>query len=210
MKKPIAAITIGAATLGGVATGATILGPGIAGAQDDATETQQFESFSERVAAALQPLVNDGTIDAAQRDAVVAQLEASRPDPGEHGRRGPGRRGPHRPAFGADIAEILGLERADIGEALRQGDSLADLATANGVDPQDLVDAIVAATEERVNGALELGRIDAERAEDMLADAEQRAEDIVNGELELHGRRFGGPGGGFGGGPAGGDTDPSA
>jgi hypothetical protein len=211
MKKPIAAVAIAATTLGGVAAGATLLTPGIAGAQDDA-ETQTFDTFSERVSEVLQPLVDDGTNNDSQRDAVVGQLEANRPEPGDRG-HGPGRRGPGHGAFGGEIAEILGLEGSEIAEALQSGQSLSDLATANNVDPQDLVDAIVAAAEERVNGALDAGHIDADKAAEILDSTAERAEDIVNGEFEPGGHR-GGPGGpGFPGGPddgAGSDAPASA
>jgi len=201
MKKPIAAAAIAATTLGGVAAGATVLGPGLAGAQDE-VEAPAFDGFAERVSEALQPLVDDNTITEAQRDAVVEQLESVRPERGAR----PGR-GPH---FGGEIAEILGMEPTEIGEALRDGQTLSDLATANDVDPQDLVDAIVASIEERVNTGVESGRIDSTKAEEILADAAERAEDVVNGELDGPGRGFGrrGPGGGPGfPGPEGTDTD---
>ena len=206
MKKTIAAATIAATTFGGVAAGATILGPGIAGAQDDA-ETQSFGSFAERVSEALQPLVDDGTIDDSQRDAVVDQLESTRP---EDGMRGPGRRGHRGPAFDGEIAEILGLDGSEITEALRNGESLADLAAANGVDTQDLVDAIVAAAEARVNGALDEGNIDADKAAEILAGAAERAEAVVNGDF-VPGDRGPGhrPGHGFPATPES-DVDPGA
>lgn len=200
MKKSLAAVAIAASTIGGVAAGATILGPGVAGAQDD-SEQPSFESFADRLSEALQPLVDDGTIDEDQRDAVVEQLEASRPDPGE---LGPHHRGWGGPGFdgGADLAAILGIEPADMVEALRNGETLADLAAANGVDTQDLVDALVAAAEARVTEAVDDGRIDADEAAEILADSAERAADIVNGELPLgpprgfdgpRGFRFGGP-----------------
>lgn len=210
MKKSIAAATIAATTFGGVA-GAIVLGPGIAGAQDD-TETQTFDSYAEKISETLQPLVDDGTIDDSQRDAVVDQLESSRPEGGRG--HGPGQRGQRGAAFSGDIAEILGLDSSEIGEALRNGESLADLAAANGVDSQDLVDALVASIEERVNGAIEEGHIDADKAAEILADASERAEDKVNGVFEPgerghRGRGFGGPG--FGGpGPDGTDSETSA
>ena len=203
MKKPIAAAAIAATTLGGVAAGATVLGPGLAGAQDE-VETPASEGFAERLSEALQPLVDDNTITGAQRDAVVEQLEASRAE------RGPGPRHGRGPHFGGEIAEILGMEPADIGAALRDGKSLADLADANGIDPQDLVDAIVASIEDRVDAGVESGRIDSTQAEEILADAAERAEDVVNGEIDGAGRGFGfgrrGPGGP---GLPGSDTDAS-
>ena len=45
MKKPIAAAAIAATTLGGVAAGATVLGPGFAGAQDDTEAPAEAEEL---------------------------------------------------------------------------------------------------------------------------------------------------------------------
>ncbi|NCG39202.1 MAG: hypothetical protein GWP48_17010, partial [Actinobacteria bacterium] len=79
------------------------------------------------------------------------------------------------------------------------------LASQQGVSVDDVVDALVAPAEERVAAALEAGRIDQEKADEILANAEQHAEDIVSGEAK--------PGKGHGrGGPAGApaDIDPDA
>lgn len=198
MNKKFLATAAAASTLGGAVAGATLFAPGGAGAQDDtddggAVEEQVRPEAGERIAAALQGLVDDGTLTEAQVDAVVDALQEARPE----GR--PGHRGHGGFAGGAELGDILGLENTEIREALADGSSLADLAEEQGVDSQDLVDAIVAATEERVNGAVENGRIDQEKADEILAGAEDKAESIVNGEFE--GRRGpGGPRGGFGAG----------
>jgi hypothetical protein len=182
MKKPIAAAAIAATTLGGVAAGATIMGPGPAGAQDEAdSDADAAGVFADRLSEALQPLVDDGTITDSQRDAVIEQLESSRPDLGELGFRRHPRSGP-RLEVAADLAEILGMEPDEMVDALRSGDSLADLAEANGVDPQDLVDAIVAGVEERVDSALEADRIDEEKAAEILENATEHAEGVVSGD----------------------------
>ncbi|MEM9463719.1 MAG: hypothetical protein AAGA90_00005 [Actinomycetota bacterium] len=203
MKKSVVATAIVASTLGGVAAGAAFFTPAIAGAQDDTTEETAGLNRLEEV---LQPLVDDGTLDETQRDAVVDTLEAARPDGfGERGHRG----GPGRGGFG-NIAEALGLDGSEIREALQNGDSIADIAEAQGVDLDSIVDALVASAEERLDAAVEAGRIDEAQAAAMLEQAEEKAEDIVNGEFEFEGRR--GPGGrGFGPGAGlDGDTDTDA
>lgn len=195
VKKTVAATAIAASTLGGVAAGATLFAPGFAGAQDgtdDSTPTEPTRPDpSARISEALQPLLDDGTLTADQVDAVVEALEAARPERGQRGHRGFG--------GGADIAEVLGVESSELRDALQSGQTIAEVAEANGVAVQDVVDAIVAATEERVNGALESGRIDQEQADEILAGSAERADAIVNGEIEL-GRR--GHGRGPGPGPA--------
>ena len=211
VKKTVAATAIAASTLGGIAAGATLFTPGSAGAQDDADPTTDDTTtddtgaedtdgarpaFGDHITEALQPLVDDGRLDAELVDDIIEALEAARPERGE---RGPGMRGHHGFGGGADIAEVLGLEAGELREALADGQSIAEVAEAQGVAVDDVVDAIVSATEERLADAVENGRIDEERAEEILSDAAERAEDMVNGELEL-GRR--GPGrrgpGGFG------------
>jgi len=197
IKRSVAITAIAASTLGGVAAGAAFFTPVIAGAQDDAVETEQVAPEpGSRISEALQVLVDDGTLTEAQRDAVVEALQNARPERGEfhdhHGQRGPQGAG--------EIAEILGLEGSEMREALRNGSSIAELAEAQGVDTADIVDAIVAQNEERLAAAVENGRIDDAQAAEMLTQAAERAEGLVNGEIEFGGRRghhrgFGGPAG---------------
>ena len=172
MKKSIAATAIAASTLGGVAAGAAWFTPMIAGAQDDPSATApEVDHLRE----ALQDLVDDGTISEEQRDAVVAALREQRPDRD-------GIRDRARPGAEA-VAEILGLDSSTIRAALRDGQSLADIAAEQGVDSDELVDALVDAAEVRVEAALEAGRIDDEKAAAILADAEEHAEAVVNGDV---------------------------
>lgn len=197
IKRSVAITAIAASTLGGVAAGAAFFTPVIAGAQDDAVEAEQAApERGERISEALQVLVDDGTLTEAQRDAVVETLQNARPDRGEFRER-LGQRGPRG---AGEIAEILGLEGSEMREALRNGSSIAELAEAQGIDSADVVDAIVARAEERLDTAVENGRIDDTQAAEMLTQAAERAEDLVNGEIEFGGRRghhrgFGGPAG---------------
>lgn len=191
MKKSLAATAIAATALGGAAAGATLFTPVIAGAQDG-TETEAMPMKSNHLSEALQGLVDDGTLTESQRDAVVATLQEARAERDGHERRGP-RRG--MPGAGV-IAETLGLDEPELRDALQSGQSLADIAADQGVSTDDLVDAIVDQVEERVNGALESGRIDDEKAAEILAGAEARAEAIVSGEFTPRGHGLGhrGPG----------------
>ena len=186
IKRSVAITAIAASTLGGVAAGAALFTPVIAGAQDDAAEAEQAApELRARISEALQVLVDDGTLTEAQRDAVVETLKNARPDRGEF-REPLGQRGPR---VAGEIAEILGLEGSEIREALRNGSSIAELAEAQGIDSADVVDAIVARAEERFDAAVENGRIDDTQAAEMLTRAAERAEDLVNGEIDFGGRR---------------------
>ncbi len=186
IKRSVAITAIAASTLGGVGAGAAFFTPVIAGAQDDVVEAEQAApERAERISEALQVLVDDGTLTEAQRDAVVETLQNARPDRGEFRDR----RSPRGPRGAGEIAEILGLEGSEMREALRNGSSIAELAEAQGIDSADVVDAIVARAEERLDTAVENGRIDDTQAAEMLTQAAERAEDLVNGEIEFGGRR---------------------
>ena len=186
IKRSVAITAIAASTFGGVAAGAAFFTPVIAGAQDDAVEAEQAApERGERISEALQVLVDDGTLTEAQRDAVVETLQNARPDRGEF-REPLGQRGPR---VAGEIAEILGLEGNEIREALRNGSSIAELAEVQGIESADVVDAIVARAEERLDTAVENGRIDDTQAAEMLTRTAERAEDLVNGEIEFGGRR---------------------
>lgn len=63
---------------------------------------------------------------------------------------GPGRGG-HRHFPGlATAAEAIGVEPAELVEAVRGGQTVAEVAEANGVDPQAVIDALVAEATERI------------------------------------------------------------
>ena len=149
---------------------------------DDTTgDTPVREATGERLRERLQPLVDDGTIDDGQADAVSEYLADQWNDrPGRRG--GPGHRA--RPLIEhVDTAvEILGVDVETLRDELRSGSSLADIAIANGVDPQTLIDALVAEAEAMLDQAVADGRIDAERAEERGADLEERVTARVNGE----------------------------
>jgi hypothetical protein len=192
MKKSLAATAIAATAIGGAAAGATLFTPVIAGAQDS-TEIAADPTASNRLSNALQGLVDDGTINESQRDAVVATLQEARAE--RDGLKHRGQRGRSMAGAGV-IAETLGLDGPELRNALQSGQSLADIAADQGISTDDLVDAIVDQVEERVSGALERGRIDEEKAAELLAGAEERAEAIVSGEFKPSERGLGrrGPG----------------
>lgn len=128
-----------------------------------------------RLRETLQALVDDGTVTAEQADAVTSHLIENRPDRGE---RREGRQ--ERRQAPEAVQELLGLSADELREQLRAGSTLGDIATAQGIDPQDVVDAIVAEMTERVDAAVAEGRLDADAAAEKLADAQERIADRVN------------------------------
>lgn len=65
-------------------------------------------------------------------------------------------------------AETLGMEPRELLEALRERHTLADVADEEGVEHQVVIDAILAAVEEKLNQAAEEGRISPEQAQQGL------------------------------------------
>lgn len=166
---------------------AVVFAPVMAGAQETTTTDEVAESESvyrgDRIRAALDDLVEAGTITAAQADAVAEHLATTFPHHGlpAHGRHFLGR----GMAWAGlnEIAAVIGVDLTDLTEALRDGQSIADVATTNGVDPEDVIDALVQAHQDRLDQAVEAGRITAEEAEDRAARARSHITDLVNGEF---------------------------
>jgi hypothetical protein len=203
MRKKLAAAAVGASLLAGGAAGAMLMAPVVATAADEGSsgaDPSEHGTATDRpepgqwVKDALQELVDAGTITQAQADAVAEKLEESRP---EHGPMGGFRgRGP-----GLSVAaEAIGIEESELLEALRSGDTIADVARANDVDVQTVIDAIVADMNTHLDQAVEDGRLTQEQADERKANAAERATDLVNGELPAGGPmgRGGPPPGAFG------------
>jgi hypothetical protein len=79
-------------------------------------------------------------------------------------------------------AQAIGIERKALVTALRDGQSLAEVAEANDVEPEVVVDAIVKARNKRIDAALDAGRITEDRAATMRSRAPERVTKLVNGE----------------------------
>ncbi|HSP27261.1 MAG TPA: hypothetical protein VLN74_01845 [Ilumatobacteraceae bacterium] len=155
-------------------------------ADTSADTTADTAETGTRLREALQSLVDDGTITAAQADAVTTKLVESRPERGELGEgHGPGGRHGGPGMFGRGVAsealtDLLGLDAAELRTQLRDGATLAEIATAQGVEVQTVVDELVDEVTERVDNAVENGRIDQAEADEKLAEAEARITDMVN------------------------------
>ncbi len=88
-----------------------------------------------------------------------------------------------RAHFAGQVANFLGMERHELGEALRGGTTLAELA---GDRTDDLVADLVAAASERIEQAVADGKLDRDRADEILGGVEARATARVNGEHPAH------------------------
>ena len=96
-------------------------------------------------------------------------------------------------------ADYLGLTEAELHERLRDGQTLAEIARAEGKSVDGLEQALVAAGKERLDQAAEAGRITAAQRDELLERLEAKIDALVNGTPFLEkrgpgfGHRFGGP-----------------
>jgi hypothetical protein len=110
--------------------------------------------------ARLQTLVDDGTLTSSQLDAVVVALEAARPmggghkgrghggqnhgGPGHDGQNHGGARGEKRQEMLTAAADAIGITADELKTAIEGGQTIAQVAEANGKSVQSVIDALVA------------------------------------------------------------------
>ncbi|MEM8707296.1 MAG: hypothetical protein AAGE98_12615, partial [Actinomycetota bacterium] len=168
MNRKMTSAAIGASVLGGALVGASFVGSAGAygGLEDEAPEGTDVETTT--VDEDGGNVLTQDTDDADTPDADGAE------DEGREGRRG-NRGGCHL----EEIAAAIGIEEDALRAELDAGQSIADVAEANGVDSSVIVDLLVDSAEERIAEKVEEGRITDEEAAEKLANVEERAEDRV-------------------------------
>ena len=105
----------------------------------------------------------------------------------------PDGRGPHHGMHRLDLsvaAKTIGVSEADLETALQSGQSIADVAKAHGVDPQTVIDALVADAQQHLADDVSSGRLTQDQADQISADLATHITDAVNHA------GLGGPGGG--------------
>lgn len=89
----------------------------------------------------------------------------------------------------APLTDVLGIDAEELRTRLDGGETIADIATGEGIAVDDVVADLVSGVEERLAAAVADGRLTQEEADEKLADATDRFAAAVNGEAP-----FGGPG----------------
>jgi hypothetical protein len=143
-----------------------------------------------------------GMITQAQADAIKARIAAGNGfglgglgPGGPGGHRGPGGPGGHL----ADAATYLGLTEAKLLEQLRAGTTLAAVAKAQGKTVEGLKAALLTSEKKELAQAVTDGRLTQAQADEMLAAAGARFDDMIAGTLPQRGaggrggRAFGPP-----------------
>jgi hypothetical protein len=200
-RRVVTVAAAGAVGLAGLGVVAATTPLGSVAASAAATGTQgESPTMGDRLSAikdALKGLVTDGTITQEQADRVATTLNEStalhRGGPGGHGGHGRhGGFGSHG-GFALDAAaEALGITAQELRTALGEGKTLAEIAEAEGVETDALVQDLVAAATERIEQAVADERLTRERADELIAALPERIATAVQ-------EGFGGPGFGPGG-----------
>ncbi len=106
-----------------------------------------------------------------------------------------GRKG-HR-ALGAsvsELAELVGTDVDGLKDALADGQTLAAIAAANGVEAQTVIDAMVERVNGRIDAAVEAGKLTSDEADAKRSEAATRIEDVVNNGFDRENLRGWGKG----------------
>ena len=142
---------------------------------DAAIDQTQLEIVDEKVA--------DGTLTEDQAAQIRERVESGESFFGAFGRRGHQmhQRGGGFHA-GANIAEFIGIEAEALREAIEGGQSVVQVAEANGVSEQELTGFLLGEIEAKLAEAVESGRIDQAKADEVLANAADKISECINRE----------------------------
>ncbi len=77
-------------------------------------------------------------------------------------------------------AKTIGIERKDLVQAVRGGQTVAEVAQAHDVDPQAVIDALVTGANTKIDKIAERRHLDAARVTALKEQAEQRITKLVN------------------------------
>ena len=155
---------------GAMLAGVTLGGVGLATAASAQTDVEPTD---------IVLVQEDGTTTTPESPAEAPQGEApptEAPEDGAMGRRGHG-----GGCNLSEIADLIGVDEAELDAAVEAGDTIAEVAEANGVDVEQVIDAMVAEKTDSLAEKVEEGRLTQAEADEKMADAEARITDQVNG-----------------------------
>lgn len=94
----------------------------------------------------------------------------------------------------AALTEVLGIDATELHDRLHDGETVAEIAAEQNVAVDDVITALLAEAETRLDAAVEDERLTAAEADERILEIEERITAFVNGEIELgrgHGRSGG-------------------
>jgi hypothetical protein len=180
MKKLLGSLGIVAVLGAGAFAISTVLPAGAQSSPPNTSSSSAPADHGGRATAAksaLDGLVQNGTINQSQEDAVVQALKGALTGK-DHGRHGPRER-----VAGGMLkvaADKIGVDPKDLIQARRNGQSIADVANSKNVNPSDVVAAIVDAGNQRIDQAVTNGHLAQDKADALKAKVPQLADRFVN------------------------------
>jgi polyhydroxyalkanoate synthesis regulator phasin len=130
----------------------------------------------------LDGLVADGTLNQDQANKVYDALTAKLKDVR-------GARQERRADWAADVAGVLGVSADQLKADLKAGQSLSDVAKANGKSDQDVIDGVTAAVKARLDAQVAAGTLTQAQADALLERATVRIERVITVPMPADARR---------------------
>lgn len=119
---------------------------------------------------------------------TTTQTQPAKPDGGQTDRANhPRARRAVRAAI-KDAADTIGIPAKDLAAALKDGQSIADVANAHGVNPQTVIDKLVSDADAKVDQAVQAGKLTQEKADALKAKMSDRVTKLVNKHFDGHRR----------------------
>lgn len=143
----------------------SFIGAGVVNAQVDDTDTSTTDTTTVE------------TESETDTDSTGTETETDGTEAGHRHRRGGGEQRSER---AQSTADLLGIDVETLQAGYADGLTLADIAEANGVDVQTVIDAKVESKTEHIDAAVEAGRLTDAEAAEKLADLEERVTTGVN------------------------------
>jgi len=156
----------GGLTAGALVSSAAGAAPGIPGV--DSTLTGQPRPIK----GVLDGLVADGTLNQDQADKVYDALTAKLKD-------ARGARQERRADWAADVAAVLGISADQLKADLKAGQTLSDIAEANGKSDQEVIDGVAAAVKTRLDVQVAEGTLTQSQADALLERAKVHIERVL-------------------------------
>ncbi len=183
--KVLAALLAGSTLLG-----AAVVSPDVATAQEEAPSAEREQRLAERqqrieerVAAAIE----SGKLTQEEADELRTRFEERRARAHDDRTERQANRQANRQERLDSLATTLGTTADELKAALKDGQSIADIAVANGVDVQSIIDEMVAQATARIDEAVANDRIDPDKATELKSRIEERITARVNGEHRSRG-----------------------
>ncbi len=146
------------------------------------TSTKLTDALKQALSDRIDAQVAAGTLTEAQGTEMKARIASGEfPLLGGTGRGGPG--GHHGLADLDTAASYFGVTEASLRTSLESGDTLADVAKANGKTVEGLVAALTSAAKTRIAADVTAGRLTEAQSTAILADLAGHITDLVNGTI---------------------------